>query len=440
MKAEGMAFSGFVTIEVGLVKGEGQEPPSANAILCQDLKGTAEDNDLNGQPLPNSGELIPIDALNQEVSNIIDPEQPDIKAYLFGESGSSYFYIHINGMMVPEQEGVKTWIKIGLSSDLVEESTQIHVDSSDFISTNKLETIFSTSPTLDITFTGDKEIGHFEAEGAIPDMEINALTALYNSTNGDNWTRKDSWLGQRGTECDWFGVTCEEGHVIGLSLPENNLDGTLPEELGNLTYLKELSLNDNKLTGSIPTTFGNLTALTTLDMGANALTGNIPKELGNLESLSVIGLSRNKLSGTIPTELGNLSQLTQLNLEENELSGEIPPELGNLNNLILLSLFGNKLTGSIPASLGNLILLQYLFLGNNQLSGEIPPELGSLIHLIKLHLMNNLLTGEIPSELGNLSSLTELDMASNQLTGEIPASRQLVMDFLAINISSHAEA
>ncbi len=276
-----------------------------------------------------------------------------------------------------------------------------------------------------------------DEHSSIPAAEAEALIALYNSTNGANWTHNDSWLGPRGTECSWFGVTCEEGHVVGLSLGGNNLDGTLPLELGNLTYLRVLSLNDNKLTGSIPSSFGNLTSLTTLDLGANGLTGDIPKELGSLENLSVMGLSRNKLSGAIPAELGNLSQLTQLNLEENELSGEIPPELGNLTNLILLSLFANNLTGSIPSSLGNLVLLQYLFLGNNQLSGEIPSVLGNLAYLIKLHLMNNLLTGSIPSELGNLSYLTELDLAGNKLTGEIPASFGNLFSLVLLNLSEN---
>ena len=44
------------------------------------------------------------------------------------------------------------------------------------------------------------------AVGLIPDVEREALIALYNSTNGDNWTHNDNWLGPPGTEGSWFGL------------------------------------------------------------------------------------------------------------------------------------------------------------------------------------------------------------------------------------------
>ena len=41
-----------------------------------------------------------------------------------------------------------------------------------------------------------------------PQSQIDALTDLYNSTNGPSWTTQTNWL--EGDPCSnqWFGVTC----------------------------------------------------------------------------------------------------------------------------------------------------------------------------------------------------------------------------------------
>ena len=57
----------------------------------------------------------------------------------------------------------------------------------------------------------------------IPQVEREALIALYNATDGDNWTCNDGWLGAPGTECSWYGVTCdtEENYVSQLNLMDS---------------------------------------------------------------------------------------------------------------------------------------------------------------------------------------------------------------------------
>ena len=145
----------------------------------------------------------------------------------------------------------------------------------------------------------------------IPQSECEALVALYNSTNGASWKTNTNWL-QTNTPCSWYGVTCGNGHVTQLILDNNQMSGSIPPELGNLTNL------------------------TYLDLEIDYLSGSIPPELGNLTNLTYLNLSNNKLSGSIPSELGNLSNLTDLVLSTNQLSGNIPPELGNLTNLAVL--------------------------------------------------------------------------------------------------------
>ena len=178
------------------------------------------------------------------------------------------------------------------------------------------------------------------------------LVALYQATNGENWTT--SWDLSDCDVCSYSGITCDEnGRVAGIDLDENNLIGFIPAEIGEFSNLTSLNLARNTLSGSIPSSVGNLTALTGLTLSANLL------------------------SGSIPSEIGNLTELASLSLDFNSLSGEIPNSLGNLIKIILLTLRGNDLTGNIPGSLGNLSIGEFLILDDNNLSGSLPKELST---------------------------------------------------------------
>jgi Leucine-rich repeat (LRR) protein/subtilisin-like proprotein convertase family protein len=260
-------------------------------------------------------------------------------------------------------------------------------------------------------------------------VDYAALRALYESTDGENWTNNTGWSDWDFSREvpplvsiveDWHGIDTSDNNVSSIFISSNNLTGEIPAELGNLSNLLELWLNNNDLSGEIPVELGNLSNLKYFELSDNTLSGEIPVELENLSSLEYLEIANNTLSGEIPIELGNLSNLVRLSLEKNTLSGEIPAELGNLPNLSYLSLDNNTLSGEIPIELGNLPNLSYLSLDNNTLSGEIPIELGNLPNLSYLSLANNILSGEIPTELGNLPSLWYLSLHSNTLSGEIP--------------------
>ena len=250
-----------------------------------------------------------------------------------------------------------------------------------------------------------------------------ALVALYNATDGPNWTNNTNWLSNRPLG-EWHGVTTDaNGRVTRLILDRNGLSGSIPTELGNLTNLTGLYLIRNQLSGSIPTELGNLTNLTALNLSFNELSGSIPTELGSLTNLTGLNLRDNQLSGPLPSSLGNLSNLTTLYLYTNQLSGPLPSSLGNLTNLKLLDLSINQLSGSIPTELGNLTNLTALGLGANQLSGSIPTELGNLTNLTQLILSGTQLSGSIPAELGNLTNLQSLFLSNNAgLSGPLPGS------------------
>ncbi|MEN8220437.1 MAG: hypothetical protein ABFS56_29630, partial [Pseudomonadota bacterium] len=45
----------------------------------------------------------------------------------------------------------------------------------------------------------------------IPSTECQALIALYNSTDGANWSNKTGW-NLTNTPCSWYGIQCSGGH------------------------------------------------------------------------------------------------------------------------------------------------------------------------------------------------------------------------------------
>lgn len=128
----------------------------------------------------------------------------------------------------------------------------------------------------------------------IPFIEAAALAALYKATSGPGWTNKTNWL-QTPVADDWHGVTVAGGHVTQINLNTNNLVGTIPAAIGNLTSLITLYLYTNSLSGAIPTAIGNLTSLVWLFLNGNSLSGAIPTEIGNLSRLTQLGLSGNSL-------------------------------------------------------------------------------------------------------------------------------------------------
>ena len=252
-------------------------------------------------------------------------------------------------------------------------------------------------------------------------VDTEPLVALYNATDGANWTNNTNWLTNEAIS-EWHGVTTNsDGRVTRLELINNQLTGPIPAELGNLAYLQRLRLEGNQLTGEIPAALGNLANLQLLYLYHNQLTGEIPAELGNLVNLQYLRLENNMLTGEIPAALGNLANLRFLYLNDNMLTGEIPAALNDMANLQRLYLSNNMLTGEIPAALGGLANLEFLTLNENMLSGEIPAELGILANLRFLILYGNMLSGEIPAALGGLANLEFLTLYGNMLSGEIPA-------------------
>jgi len=88
-----------------------------------------------------------------------------------------------------------------------------------------------------------------------------------------------------------------------LYLWGNQLSGSIPSELGNLTNLTELYLDGNQLSGEIPSELGDLTNLTALWLSGNGLRGCVPAVWRSVEDndLDSLGLPFCSASSTTDT-------------------------------------------------------------------------------------------------------------------------------------------
>ena len=157
----------------------------------------------------------------------------------------------------------------------------------------------------------------------IDQEDFDGLKALYNATDGNNWTDRNNWAVAANDPVPtvevantWHGVTVNsDGRVIRVVLPGNNLRGELPRQIGNFDHVFDLDLRSNRLTGAIPAEFGNLTLALGIDLGLNTLSGEVPSTLGNATALTTLNLDGNLLSGRIPDTFTALLNLYRFHID-----------------------------------------------------------------------------------------------------------------------------
>ncbi|XP_072999043.1 LOW QUALITY PROTEIN: receptor kinase-like protein Xa21 [Typha latifolia] len=250
--------------------------------------------------------------------------------------------------------------------------------------------------------------------------------------------------------------------TISLAISSNQLEGTLPSDIGDLLpYLHILLMHQNLLEGPIPASLSNASALNTSSSTSMAFTGTIPSSIRTLQSLYWLDFSYNQPEASKPSDwsfmaaLTNCTNLQLLDVGYNLLRGMMPSSISNLSTRHdTLAPDKNQISGNVPAEIGkyhscrnqekpeNTVLGSIgqhdfrehsisiwqnvdsgVILSNNKLSGNIPKEVMKLSSLsIFLDLSYNLLNGSLPLEVGNLKKIGKLDFSHNKLSGEIPST------------------
>lgn len=264
-------------------------------------------------------------------------------------------------------------------------------------------------------------VAQIGTEGMQQDKD--ALIALYKATGGDNWTNNTNWCTDKPLS-EWYGVRVnEKGRVAELSFFQNNLTGTIPEDISKLTELEVLVLSYNSLT-EMPEAICKLYSLRKLYLQSHASVGKefsgvIPESLGNLQNLEVLVLDGD--FSNIPEVIGGLSHLEELEISVRDQVHNIPESIGNLTNLKKLTLSGDKFT-SIPDQVGNLSKLISLSLNGDFMA--LPVSLGNLHNLESLGIMGpetkGQLSGPIPEWIGSLTHLKNLGIGYFNISGSIP--------------------
>ncbi|XVF61250.1 hypothetical protein PTKIN_Ptkin08bG0115200 [Pterospermum kingtungense] len=232
-----------------------------------------------------------------------------------------------------------------------------------------------------------------------------------------------SWNSRDQTPCSWNGVTCgaaansnDHSRVTALSLPNCQLLGSIPSDLGLIRHLQNLDLSNNSLNGSLPFSIFNATQLRSLDLSNNSFSGVISETIGRLQNLQFLNLSDNELAGTLPTTITTLQNLTICSLKNNYLSGNLPT---GFQSVQVLDLSSNLVEGSLPPNFGG-NHLRYLNVSHNRLSGVIPPQFAEKIPgNATIDISFNNLTGQVPDSVVFINQDSKSFFGNPDLCGEV---------------------
>ncbi|XP_018828263.2 LRR receptor-like serine/threonine-protein kinase GSO1 [Juglans regia] len=234
----------------------------------------------------------------------------------------------------------------------------------------------------------------------------------------------NNWSTSSNSVCNWVGVRCGSRHhrITALNLSYMALEGTIPPQMGNLSFLVRLNIRNNSFHSSIPKELAHLRRLKTLNFRFNDFSGEFPSWIGLLSKLQHLALHGNSFTGTIPPSLSNISSLQRLSCSINQLSGSIPSSIFNMSTLQEIYLGGNKLSGPMPSIFFDLPSLQIIDLADNdQLSGVLPMDIfDHLPNLNRLSIFGNQFSGELPSTLFRCTQLQLLSLSFNNFSRRVP--------------------
>lgn len=228
-----------------------------------------------------------------------------------------------------------------------------------------------------------------------------ALVVMYYSFMGADWINQERWLTPDLHECEWSSsIFCRSDVtlarlVTGFDATRNNLQGSIPNEIGLLSNSETFRIPKNNVGGSIPDGIGSMISLSVVDLKGNLITGSIPNTIGGARDLILIDFSDNQLSSSIPNELFSLKLLRTLVLNTNTLTGELDSSINQLAVLVTLDLRHNEISGTIPVTVDSIETLDIIQLDYNQFSGPLPEATNSLARKQTISLSHNSFSGNV---------------------------------------------
>mmetsp|Transcript_2966 Transcript_2966/g.4470 ORF Transcript_2966/g.4470 Transcript_2966/m.4470 type:complete len:617 (+) Transcript_2966:149-1999(+) len=158
-------------------------------------------------------------------------------------------------------------------------------------------------------------------------------------------------------------------------LSNNQLSGPMPNFVSS--SLKVIDLENNRLTGVLPAQFGlGLASLTDFNVNHNQISGTLPATITEMTKLQYLQLAENHFYGTLPMSLGSLPNLTYLYVNNNYFMGELPKELTpSGSKLAEVWLQENLFSGTILANFADVPSLTELYVDGNKLTGTLPDDL-----------------------------------------------------------------
>lgn len=281
------------------------------------------------------------------------------------------------------------------------------------------------------------------AQWSVTPAERNALIALYESTNGNNWVQK--WDFAKDPK-NWYGIKIKNGNVSEINLAGNGLSGVFPPSVSAFASLQKLDLSHNQISGEISPAAAVLTQLTRIDLSDNNFTGDPTNTLSSLVLLEDLSLGYNHFETNqlnaflqnfpklkvlnlanfgltqIPNNVATLSHLESLNLSNNPISANFS-SLQPLSSLRNLDFSGTQLT-AIPSAFSSLTQLTSLNLSHNLFSNNYSAPLASLTKIEWLSLENNAMTS-LPVEISGLHNLVHLNVSRNKISGGLSSLASL---------------
>ncbi|XP_074318003.1 receptor-like protein EIX2 [Silene latifolia] len=124
---------------------------------------------------------------------------------------------------------------------------------------------------------------------------------------------------------------CTYKSLENLDLAVNQVWGSIPDNIGNLSYLREFNIDNNQLNGTISEALGGLSMLDTLGLSGNSLKGVFTSaHLSNLSNLSSLNLALNtELVVNISANWVPPFQLDILSLESCKVGPDFPKKLNH---------------------------------------------------------------------------------------------------------------